>query len=378
MIPTSEIHLFLIWKKGLPQANMILDEIKQDFTVLDVQDIVWERRRIVQNLCRFYTNSKLIIFWKYLRCGGAPVRMILVKDKAPTYMDRQTNAGIEKVNIHMFDSKKKYRKLMKNGHLIHGTNTTFEFMFNYMMLTGKAPNIKKINKMPEWNGVITKNKTEMPGTRPWKDFDELFSFIKNLDTFIVLRNFENLPASCQLGPHSDIDILTSTPKEFVRLLNLKRASLLPFRAIWRTPVADSFINMDIRSIQDGYYPTEIAQHLLNNKTINQNGIPIPLRKDYFYTLLYHALIHKYKIAKDYKKRLLNMGKEFGLYPPSGKNTEIFFMETLHKWMKDHNFSFTEPKDLTVNFNSKYTIDCKTSRLRKLKDFLFSFQKKEIY
>lgn len=376
MEPIGEPHLFLIYKDGLKQADRILEEIKQEFIVLNVHDIIWDRQNNFKNLCRFYTNCKPIIFWKYLRCGGAPLRVILVLDQTPEYMDRVTNAGTEKVNVHMFDSKKKYRKMMKNGHLVHGSNSQFEFFFNYTMLFGKTPDLTYLKQLPQWDGKITRLNVNMPGTHGWKNLAELLQIIEQTGNSIVLRNFENLPDSCRLGKHSDIDILTSAPDELVRMLNLKRASSLPFRAIWKTDVAESFVKFDIRSADDGYYPPEIVAHLLENKVVNEKKIPVPAGKDYFYSLLYHALIHKYKVADDYKKRLTAMAVQLGCisHQDSDELPEASLKDILVAWMNENSFCFCEPKDLTVHYNKKYTGSVPTSKLRAVKDFFWRFRK----
>lgn len=365
----SEIHLFCIWKYGLPQAGLIQDEIAKKFRILAVYDIFWKPGHGLGNLYRFYTNPKWIIFWKYLRCGGAPVRLILVKDEHPVYGIRKTNAGEQTVNETMFDTKLRLRKRLKNGHLLHATNSPLEFAVHYAMLIGKSPDFQALNTMPEWNGTVEQKETLLPGSFPWKNIAEIFDLLKATDCFAVLRNFENLPESNVLGEHSDIDILTSAPEALQHLLNLKRASILPYRAVWRAAVGKSYINLDIRTIDDGYYPPKMARLLLTGKRYF-NGIPVLSEELYFYSLLYHAFIHKYRVSEDYQDRLLAMAANLGFLPRENKDTKDFLFQLLQTWMNLNEIRFREPRDLSVNYNRCYLPQgTPVSLRRKIKDFL---------
>ena len=373
-----EFHLFCIWNKGLPYAESILNEIKKRFIILDVADVSWQGQGKAGSLFRFYVNPKWIIFWKYLRCGGDPVRMIVVRDDHPEYQERHTNSGVQKVNVGLFDMKIRLRAMLKNGHLIHATNSPFEFAFNYAMLTGKPANIDTIRQMPEWDEQITARHIDLPGKKPWKDLRSLFDIISPMGNFLVLRNYEGLPESCRFGPHSDIDILTSAPGEMIRLLNLKKASLLPTRAVWRAAVADSWVNIDIRTPHDGYYPEKMVKLMLENAVLH-NNIPVPAPEHYFYSLVYHAAIHKYKMSDEYVQRLLAMAEKNGKVLPAGENPRQFLTGLLCSWMEQHGFEFTEPTDLTVNFNAFYYKGTpRVSWLRKVKNALFHLLGKKIH
>lgn len=366
-----EFHLFCIWKKGIPFSDNILSEIQKNLTVLSVKDISWSGQSSVKSLFRFYTNPEWIIFWKYLQCGGYPVRMIIVRDDAPEYQLRHTNSGDQTVNVKMFDAKMRLRKMLKNGHWIHATNSPVEFAFNYAMLTGKPANTCELKLQAPWdNTTITKEVTIPTGQRSWKDLRAIFDILLPMGQFIVLRNFENLPESCQLGPHSDIDILTTVPGEMIRLLDLKRASRLPFRAAWRAEVADSWVNIDIRTPGDGYYPVKMMELLLKNSVLH-NGIPVPSPEHYFYALIYHAAIHKYKMSEEYRQRLLAMAEKMDLKPTPETDPRLFLAGLLSDWMQKHGFSFTEPRDLTVNFNTAYLPKQQSiSFRRRIKNLLF--------
>jgi hypothetical protein len=368
MMSKTELHLFCLWKHGIEFSDDVLQKIGEKFTILQVEDIVWSGHRGVRGMCRFYTNPAWIIFWKYLRCGGVPVRMIVVRDESPCYARRNTNSGEQTVNTKMFDTKMLFRKQLPNGHLIHATNSSFEFAFNYAVLTGGAPDGSKLLDASPWDGVIRRRETPCPGTRPWRSLEEFFSVLTALDgTWMVLRNFENLPDDCRLGAHSDIDILSDHPQEFIRLAGLRRASWLPFRAVWRARVGDSYVNIDLRTPTDGYYPPAMAEMLLRCTAVHR-GIPVPAPEAYFYSLAYHALVHKYNLSDDYSRRLLNMAETLGQKPDEGEPTPDFLSRLLREWMTRMNLEFSEPRDLTVAFNRSVVREAlPVSLKRRLKD-----------
>ena len=50
----SEIHIVLIWEKGLNKFESILYDLKNDFKVLDVSRVKWGNDFFSNNLSRFY------------------------------------------------------------------------------------------------------------------------------------------------------------------------------------------------------------------------------------------------------------------------------------------------------------------------------------
>jgi hypothetical protein len=54
--------------------------------------------------------------------------------------------------------------------------------------------------------------------------------------------------------------------------------------------------------------------------------------------------------------------------------EASLKDILVAWMNENSFCFSEPKDLTVHYNKKYTGSVPTSKLRAVKDFFWRFRK----
>ena len=110
-----------------------------------------------------------------------------------------------------------------------------------------------------------------------------------------------------------------------------------------------------------------------------NNIPVVAPEHYFYSLVYHAAIHKYRMSDEYVQRLLAMAEKNGKILPEGENPRQFLIGLLYSWMEQHGFEFTEPVDLTVNFNAFYYKGApRVSWLRKVKNALFHLLGKKIH
>ena len=74
--------------------------------------------------------------------------------------------------------------------------------------------------------------------------------------------------------------------------------------------------------------------------------------NYFFSLVYHAYIHKRKVSSDYKKRLVPIAEKLGLHYDPTQNDKTTF-NLLNKFMLDRGYEYVLPKDATVFFNKKF-------------------------
>lgn len=116
-------------------------------------------------------------------------------------------------------------------------------------------------------------------------YANFFEAIKDLN-YVVQRNWDNLPESCEVDGHNDIDLFVSETDRskleyIVECFNLSNM-------------------VDIRSEKDCYYTIEIGAALLASYLM-YNKIKIPVPVAHFLSLCYHSLVHK----KDnpYEKKL---------------------------------------------------------------------------
>lgn len=102
---------------------------------------------------------------------------------------------------------------------------------------------------------------------------ELAKKIQHLN-YVVQRNWQNLPASCVVGDHDDLDLFVSDED---------RAEL--------EEIIKDYPLVDCRSKSDGYYPPVISDFILRRK-LRHCGFYIPNGTAHFLSLYYHNLVHK--------------------------------------------------------------------------------------
>jgi len=134
-----------------------------------------------------------------------------------------------------------------------------------------------------------------------KDVKELFKKLNDADfNYVVLRNWDNLPDNVELGPHSDLDLLTDEPRRLVNLIGAEKTFKEWYRVQHKLTFDDgTFVLIDVRYTGDRYYPLQFEEDILKGKTLHHRGFYIPSKWDYYWALMYHALVHKPYLGADY-------------------------------------------------------------------------------
>lgn len=154
----EEIHLFILWENARILEEKIIQDIKENFELLDVIEIEWDAKYFAHNLRSFYgvnlpKNSK-----KEQHCGNGSFLLLIVRDAEPLYRRRRTSSGSKIVNVNLFDSKEMYRKWLGGGHKVHASNDVKEsghdlkLLLGYSteelrVLYGKKQNVKEYRKI---------------------------------------------------------------------------------------------------------------------------------------------------------------------------------------------------------------------------------------
>ena len=349
---TSEYHLFIIWKKATKHYDDIIDYLGKKFEIVEVTKFHWTKKNSFNNLCRFYGNNILTMIYKQLHCGSSPFIMIVVRDSSPLYQERKTLHGAETVNTRIFDTKIKLRKLTGGGHKVHGTNSPEEFAHDYFLLTGKDP--ETIGEATKWDGKIKNSHQDLAGANGWESMEQFLCALNNSVEYVILRNYDNLPSDYTFNGHNDIDILCKN-KRYLRLAtNAKRVHRYLNRVLHIIKISGEKIPFDFRSVGDGYYCRDWGENILTNRIKHENGFFIPEKKDYFYSLLYHALVHKYKVSEDYKFKLNSLKNSLDTDINIDLLEEVNMSSVLDEFMKADNYTYVECDDQTVHFNHLYT------------------------
>lgn len=180
---------------------------------------------------------------------------------------------------------------------------------------------------------------------------EIFKILNqnNID-YLILRNFENLlDDRIYVGGHEDIDFLVADSKEVIKALGAISNRKYEDFTHYHIYVGGNRVNLDLRSVGDGYYCENWQKEMLQNKK-QKECFYIMSDEDYFYSLIYHAIIQKKKFSEEYQQRLTLMGKALGLRIET--NTQECFILCLEEFMvhKEYKYSYTEDPSIPLRFN----------------------------
>lgn len=347
----SELHLFVLWEHSRVQEAELLEDIRQNFEVLDIYEITWSREKFTDNLMRFYGGSFKKEYQKERLTGKGPFLLVVVVDKQPTYAHHNTLKGEKYINSNTFLAKQKYRELVKIGDRIHATNTPEETNHDLAMLLGVST-ADYLKQKKSGGHRIKKLKRDISGASGWKDLEELFYILNSTTQYIVLRNFEPLPKNYYLEEHGDIDLLVEDYDDARLTMNARPVFLEDYRIHNKVKVAGQDVLFDLRFVGDNYYDTKWEKELLNTRELDKRRVYVPTKQQYFHTLLYHALIHKPQVAKDYISRLnilrpKNVQKIDDHFFSSAKAHKV-----LGRYIAQKGYSLSVPYDQSVFVNQE--------------------------
>ena len=342
----SEIHLVLVWEKGLNKIDQILYDLNSCFDIIDVYKISWNKKYFSNNLSRFYGQNLKNGSFKEIHCGKGPFTAIIIRQKNPKYSFRETSNGRKKVNTELFEKKKIYRNWTGGGHKVHTSNDIKEASQNIFYLTNKKYQEIEFSKL--WNGKVKYLKNDILGFDGWKDFKELFEFINYTSEYLILRNY-----SWFLDLNSDIDDIDflSSDLNFKYHINGIKKNFSKNRAAYYVKVEEKLYNVDIRIVGDNYYDSKWSKKMVDKRVKHSNNFFIPDKFNEFYSLLYHSLIHKNKFYSRYNDSLKNLAEINNLkIEPDFFTDQVKLLNFLQKFMKKNGYFYTKPKDFTVQYS----------------------------
>ena len=336
-----EMHLFILWENALFKKDYIINKIKENFLIIDIQSISWSKDSFSSNLSRFYGEKLLSGSKKEKHCGVGPFLSILIYDYNPVYEYRSTSKGTKLVNINTFDAKQEFRNITGGGHKVHSTNSILESKHDVMLLFGKPYEvIFNNNKNKIWKNKILKRDNNIIGYNGWESFEQFFRTLNETIDYVILRNFKDLKNS------DDIDVLTTNLKEFIYISNAKKIITYRFmnRVQYKVKIDKIEYYIDIRSIGDNYYDGKWQKDIISNKVLNRQGFYIPSDVHYKYSLLYHYIAHKKIFFPHYFLQLS------GLFNNLKLNSLV---RDLKKFMNENKYCFVSPRDLSIKINHSY-------------------------
>lgn len=173
----------------------------------------------------------------------------------------------------------------------------------------------------------------------WPSLSDYFNELNKDCSYVILRNYEDFEDT----NHLDIDFLCESREEFIKCCKSISRTNNPDDLIHQQINVDgTLIPIDIRVIGDGYYDSRWEESILNDKVLF-NGVYVPSKEDYLYSLIYHVLIHKNKVSDDYKDKLRRLSSGLDLDNLSN---------ILNEYMKAKGYKYTYPETVYTTFNTK--------------------------
>lgn len=177
----------------------------------------------------------------------------------------------------------------------------------------------------------------------WASLYDVFDCLNAKCNYIVLRNYDSLFEAFNFE-NDDIDLLCDNKGLLVKTLEAKRRD--KNTSHYKICVRGYDCKIDIRYVGDGYYCTEWERKMISKRmlySIHGGGVYIMDSENYFYSVLYHCLVHKGFIADKY----LN---EFAVFRTS-KNKEKFY-SLLLEFLNAKCYKVTNSSDsaITLHFD----------------------------
>ncbi|RAV22511.1 hypothetical protein [Paenibacillus contaminans] len=353
MVP--ELHLFIVWEHAHYALQDIKSDIERKFTIKKQVRITWDPARFSLNLSRFYSQPLPDGSYKQHHCGTGAFTLFVVLDESPRYMEKSTSRGVSLVNANTFEAKSLYRTWTGGGHRVHATNTRAECERDlYLLLGMDCETFAKQFDQP-WDGNNQHLSRDLTGTNGWASLTQYFEALNCGTEYVVLRNFEALPDCSCSEEHGDIDLLAGDLADIYYLSNAAAVFAEPYRVHYTVMIGGVPVAFDFRHIGDDYYNSSWQKSILASRILSDKGFYRPSEEHYFYSLLYHAIVHKASIGADYEKRLIGMAERltipgFGIRTMKDVNTLRFFMDM---YLHTNGYQYTVPHDRSVYFNASY-------------------------
>ena len=350
----KELHLFIIWENGRYKEKEIVKSISEKFELVEKYKVNWNKNLFGKNLTTFYGTNLPPKSDKEKHCGNGEFLLIIFYDNDPKYSYVKTSRGEERVNVNVYSCKEKFRDLTGGGHKIHSTNSPLETNHDLTLLLGVNYNdyellLKKNFNPNKKNENIIKNVPEnIIGVNGWESLEQLFYAMNSSLDYVVMRNFEYLPENRFSKEHGDIDFLVKDLEQTVFIMNSQKL----YKKRYKINVSGKDVLIDLEYVGDGSYDKKWQKNILEKKILIKNSFYVPELEDYFYSLIYHILVHKTYIEIDYPEKIKDIYKKFSFYDPNKCNFDNY-LKFLEKFLSINTYQITKPKEPSFFLMKKY-------------------------
>ena len=162
MASPSNVYLFVIWHRGMDEAEKLLGEIRSRFTVLKQFDVVWRPKDYVKNFAAFY-GWKSYGMWvgKKRRSGTGPFRAVVVRDENPVFSDPEKRGIPETLqDDNVYGLKVACRGMTRHSNVVHASVNEAETRHNLRALTGET--LEEFLTRADLDGSLSELKFDEP------------------------------------------------------------------------------------------------------------------------------------------------------------------------------------------------------------------------
>jgi hypothetical protein len=298
-----EIHAFLLWANALPRFDDILADIRSRFALVDVVRIEWSRDAFARNLTRFYGQSLEVGSEKELHCGNGPFVVVVVEDPEPTYAWRRTTRGRARVNVRMFEAKKRYRRWTGGGHRVHSTVTPREADRDLFLLLGLRS--ADLADGRRWDGGTSSQHRDLLGAGGWESLDQLLTAIELVVGYVALVS-ALAPVRAEEAPRLLVD-------DRWWAAQIAMSSDRPADDVL-APVAGTELRLVLSKVGDGSLPASWQHRLLSAKVREPGGLLVPAPVDRYYLTLHEVASEGRVLTEAERSELERLARELELPP----------------------------------------------------------------
>lgn len=356
-----DLHMFVLWEASRDRWPDIVADISQRFELLDLRHITWPSSQVDDNFLRLYGMPPQRGVGEHFKrkaiVGGGTFALVTVEDRMPRYIyDRTFSKNVELVNRSIVEAKARYREWTGGGFKVHSSNSLGEFFRDMTLLVGAQALSQLIERTQPYSGEATEVEASLAGADGWSSLRVLFEHLARSVDCIVLRNFELLPQGLLEGD-ADVDALCRSPHDVAAVSNAVVRVDANGKFACEAQVAGASLPMDLRFIGDGYYDAAWQQDMLARAQLQGGCVLVPSLEDHFFSLLYHAKLHKREVKPRYAPRLAELAQQLGLpaYADAQLTDDATAANLLAGFLAAKRYRATTPLDIWVDLNAPFML-----------------------
>lgn len=177
----------------------------------------------------------------------------------------------------------------------------------------------------------------------WDSIEEVFKAIEeDKCEYVLLRSYDEIfNDENYFNEGHDLDLLCprSAKEHLIAVMRLSCENDNNFVL----KVKDRNIPVDITCPGSGEFDAKWEKDMLSNRIwFREDCCHVLSQEDYFYTLLFHSLIHKGEIQERYKEKIIRLGRMAGLEliyePDNSQKSKEYYGRILYKFMKKNRYN----------------------------------------